>query len=112
MKTPSETSPPASDVAALVEEAVHSLSDGFAIFDSEDRLLFGNATSRKSFATTYSGMESGLTYAEAHFIAVKKALPHLSDEEVHKVADKLVDRMRVFAHLETTRDHYPSLRKE
>jgi signal transduction histidine kinase/ActR/RegA family two-component response regulator len=82
------------DVAALIEEAVHSLSDGFAIYDQHDRLVFANEPSRQNFANTYRGMEAGLTYEEAHFSSVRKALPHLSEDECRAIAEKLLARLR------------------
>jgi signal transduction histidine kinase/ActR/RegA family two-component response regulator len=90
-ETPSATS---IALLKLIEEAVHSLSDGFAIFDSENRLIFANEASEKNFSNTYDGMRRGLTYAEAHLDSVHKALPELSDEQCREVAAKLTERMQ------------------
>jgi len=92
--TVSPDAPQCPDVAALIEEAVHSLSDGFAIYDQDDRLVFANEPSRRNFANTYNGLVAGLTFEEAHFDSVRKALPHLDDAACRAVAEKLLTRMR------------------
>ena len=84
----------ATELAPLVEEAVHSLSDGFAIFDAEHRLIFANEPSRRNFARTYDAMSEGLTYPEAHLLSVRQALPHLDEAQARQVAEKLLARLR------------------
>jgi signal transduction histidine kinase len=94
MTTKDNNAPVSTEVAELIQEAVHSLSDGFAIFDPEDRLIFANAPSRRNFANTYDGMARGLSYEEAHLDSVRKALPDMDDASMRKVAEKLLQRMR------------------
>jgi signal transduction histidine kinase/ActR/RegA family two-component response regulator len=81
------------ELLKLIEEGVHSLSDGFAIFDSENRLIFANDASQRNFSNTYDGMRRGLTYAEAHLDSVRKALPNLNEEQCKELAGKLTARM-------------------
>ncbi len=93
MKKDSATDTPA-NLAALIEEAVHALSDGFAIFDADNQMIFANEPSRRNFANTYDGMKRGMSYPEAHLDSVRKALPHLTEDQCQEVADKLLARMR------------------
>jgi signal transduction histidine kinase/ActR/RegA family two-component response regulator len=94
MSTKQETpSPTPTELLNLIEEGVHSLADGFAIFDCENRLIFANAASQKNFSNTYDGMRRGMTYAEAHLDSVRKALPELSEGQCRDVATKLTERM-------------------
>ncbi len=88
------SSRPPGEVAALIEEAVHSLMDGFAIFDADDKLVFANTRSRQNFPTTYSAMDGGMTYREAHFKSVRRSLPDLDETACREVADKLLARLR------------------
>src|SRR5689334_9049781 len=81
------------ELLKLIEEGVHALSDGFAIFDSENRLVFANDASQKNFSNTYDGMRRGLSYAEAHLDSVRKALPEMTDEQHKEIAKKLTERM-------------------
>lgn len=81
------------ELLKLIEEGVHALSDGFAIFDSENRLVYANDASRRNFANTYDGMHKGMTYEEAHLDAVRKALPHMTEEQQKETARKLQERM-------------------
>ena len=88
-----QPTPPDCDVAALIQEAVHSLTDGFAIFDAQNRLIFANAPSRRNFANTYTCMERGMTFEEAHLSSVRRALPHLDEATARGAADKLQERL-------------------
>ena len=81
------------ELLTLIEEGVHALSDGFAIFDSENRLIFANDASQRNFSNTYDGMRRGLSYKEAHLDSVRKALPDLTEVQCQEVAQKLTDRM-------------------
>ncbi len=81
------------ELLALIEEGIHALSDGFAIFDHENRLIFANDSSQRNFSNTYDGMRNGMTFAEAHLDSVRKALPDLNEEQCREVAHKLTERM-------------------
>ncbi|MEQ1754943.1 MAG: ATP-binding protein [Micropepsaceae bacterium] len=94
MTQPSRPPVQATELAALIEEAVHALSNGFAIFDADDNLIFANEPSRRNFGRTFGAMDEGLPYEEAHYRTVRHTLPHLSEIECRKLADKLTKRMR------------------
>src|SRR5271156_404447 len=93
MSTKDESGATPPELLALIEEGVHALSDGFAIFDEQNRLVFCNDSSQRNFSNTYDGMRRGLSYADAHLDSVRKALPDLTEEQCQVVAKKLTDRM-------------------
>lgn len=52
-------------LGAMFAEAIETLTDGFAVFDPDFRVLFANAQSRKDFGTWYDVLEAGGTLHDA-----------------------------------------------
>ncbi len=74
------------DLNELIREAVGVLSEGFAIFDSEHRLIFANQASLKDFEKLYGRMKDGLSYEEALRAGIRELLPDWPEEQVREGA--------------------------
>lgn len=77
------------DIGALIHEAIDVLSEGFAIFDADQQLIFANHVSRRDFGRTYAAMARGATWLEALVESVRPHMPDIDDEEVRAFADEM-----------------------
>lgn len=77
------------ELGALIREAIDVLSEGFAIFDSDQQLIFANHISRRDFGRTYSAMARGATWLQALAESVRPHMPESTDAEVQAFADEM-----------------------
>lgn len=83
----------ADELNALVREAVDVLSEGFAIFDAENRLIVANSVSRRQFGVMYAAMERGATWHEAVTASVAAFMKDAPAALVAQTAKSIIDSM-------------------
>lgn len=71
-------------------EAVDRLENGFAVYDQDLRLIYGNKTLRQHFPQMVASLEEGNTFKEAAALQVRIIGAELSDEEFAERVDKTV----------------------
>lgn len=81
------------ELNALVREAVDVLSEGFAIFDAEHRLIVANSVSRRQFGRMYGAMERGASWHEAVTASVVAFMKDAPAEMVAKTAASIIEAM-------------------
>ena len=74
------------ELGGLIREAIDVLSEGFAIFDSDQQLIFANRISRRDFGRTYAAMARGATWLEALRESVRPHMPGIPEEELRAFA--------------------------
>ena len=74
------------DMAALMQEAIECLPDGFGIMDRDFRPILANRIIREAFSDFFTMMALGAPHLEAHFAGARRALPHATDEECWRIA--------------------------
>lgn len=77
------------ELGGLIREAIDVLSEGFAIFDSDQQLIFANRISRRDFGRTYAAMARGATWLEALRESVRPHMPGIPEEELRAFADEM-----------------------
>jgi signal transduction histidine kinase/FixJ family two-component response regulator len=87
------TDPTNTHLTALIAEAVHTLKEGFAIFDERQNLLFANDVSLKDFGNFYVDLAETGSYVEAVYAAVSRSLPNLEEAKAREIAKGLADRL-------------------
>ena len=80
----------ASEMAAIVREAVNRLPGGFVIYGPDHEILLANEQNERDFPITNQCLRAGLSHREAICAAVKDAMPGYSNEKVKEAADRLV----------------------
>jgi PAS domain S-box-containing protein len=71
----------AESAEALLRDAVNSMSEGFVIYDREDRLVMYNETYRRLFLQSIEGVPAGTTYEEVLRANVRSGQHALPPEE-------------------------------
>jgi PAS domain S-box-containing protein len=71
----------AESAEALLRDAVNSMSEGFVIYDREDRLVMYNETYRRLFLQSIEGIPAGTTYEEVLRANVRSGQHALPPEE-------------------------------
>lgn len=74
------------ELNALIREAIGTLSEGFAVFDADQQLIFANHVSRKDFGRTYAAMARGATWLEALVESITPHMPNSTPEEIQVLA--------------------------
>jgi signal transduction histidine kinase/FixJ family two-component response regulator len=87
------TDPTNTNLTALIAEAVHTLKEGFAIFDERQNLLFANDISQKDFANFYIDLAETGSYVDAVHSSVCNALPNVDPAKTREIAQGLADRL-------------------
>jgi len=82
------------DMAALMQEAIECLPNGFGIMDREFRPIIANRIIREAFFDFFTMMARGATHLEAHFAGARRSLPHASDEECWRIADTVATHIQ------------------
>ncbi|MFZ3033955.1 MAG: ATP-binding protein [Parvibaculum sp.] len=80
----------ATEMAAIVREAVNRLPGGFIIYGPDHEILLANDQNERDFPIANQCLRAGLSHREAICAAVKDAMPGYSNEEVKEAADRLV----------------------
>jgi signal transduction histidine kinase/CheY-like chemotaxis protein len=76
------------DIATLLE-AIEALNDGIAIYGPDAHPIYSNAVSRKRFAQHDADMAAGMSYREAVYAAVKRAMPGAPPEKIEAIAESM-----------------------
>ena len=82
------------DMAALMQEAIECLPNGFGIMNREFRPIIANRIIREAFFDFFTMMARGATHLEAHFAGARRSLPHASDEECWRIADTVATHIQ------------------
>lgn len=77
------------ELGLLIREAIDVLSEGFAIFDENQQLIFANGISRRDFGRTYAAMARGATWLQALVESIRSHLPDASEADVQTYADEM-----------------------
>ena len=77
------------ELGALIREAIDCLSEGFAIFDADQQLIFANHISRRDFGRTYAAMARGATWIEALVESISPHMPDASAADIRAYADEM-----------------------
>ncbi|PCJ70487.1 MAG: hypothetical protein COA62_07855 [Rhodobiaceae bacterium] len=87
----------AGELDSLFSEAIETLTDGFAVYDPDFRVLYANAQSRKDFHTWYDALEAGHDLRTAVLTSTKTMIAldddALLDDDVllNKYTDEFID---------------------
>ncbi len=71
------------DLNRLIREAVGVLSEGFAIFDSNHRMIFANQASMKDFGRHYGRVQAGMPFELSMRESIRTLYPDWPDEQVN-----------------------------
>lgn len=74
------------EIGALIREAIDVLSEGFAIFDADQQLIFANHISRRDFGRTYAAMARGATWLEALEESIRPHMPDAPAADIQEMA--------------------------
>jgi signal transduction histidine kinase len=80
-------------LAALVCEAVDTLSEGFAILGPDHKVIYANAPSWAHHGNAYRMYDRGLTIVDAVSAGVRRFNPSLDDAAVRSTAEKFAARL-------------------
>ena len=75
------------EMAALMQEAVDCLPNGFSVLDENFLPIMANEVSRTAFRSFHEGVARGLTYREASFTVIRRAMPDAPEEDVWLAVD-------------------------
>ena len=81
------------EMAALMQEAVDCLPNGFSILDENLLPIMANQVCRTSFPSFYQAAANGLIYREASFSVVRQAMPDAPLEEILRILDRLTGEL-------------------
>jgi signal transduction histidine kinase len=81
----------ASDIEALFAEAIEALDDGFAVYDSEFRVLYANAQARTDFKEWYDVIEAGGTFKDGMLASLVSITKYTEEDDLDALADAAVD---------------------
>ncbi|WP_176245109.1 response regulator [Oceanibacterium hippocampi] len=81
------------DLPTLIEEAVNALSEGFAIFDAEEKLIYSNAPSRRDHGIAFDAFERGLGIRAGMYDSVRQALPDGDETVWRETSERLLERL-------------------
>ena len=84
----------ATELAAIVREAVNRLPGGFVIYGPNHEILLANEQNERDFPITNQCLRAGLSHREAIRAAIKDAMPDYSKAEVDEAADRLVTALK------------------
>ncbi|WOF72628.1 response regulator [Parvibaculaceae bacterium PLY_AMNH_Bact1] len=90
---PSANDASASDIEALFSEAIEALDDGFAIYDSEFRVLYANAQARTDFKDWYGVIEAGGTFKDAMLASLVSITKYSEDDGLEELAEAAVNML-------------------
>ncbi len=82
------------DMAALMQEAVERLPNGFGIMDREFRPIIANRIIREAFSDFFIMMAQGASHLEAHFAGARRTLPNATDEECWRIANSVATHIQ------------------
>ncbi len=82
-----------SDVEALFSEAIEALDDGFAIYDSEFRVLYANNQARTDFKDWYEIIENGGSFKDAMLASLISLTKYSENDDLDDLADAAVDML-------------------
>src|SRR5690606_34020346 len=81
------------EMAAIVREAVDRLPGGFVIFGPNHEILLSNAQNERDFPFTNEALREGKSYLEATYVAVRKVVPDLPEDQARAVAKSINDAL-------------------
>lgn len=82
-----------SDIEALFSEAIEALDDGFAIYDSEFRVLYANAQARTDFKDWYEVIEAGGTFKNAMRASLISLTKYSENDDLDELAEAAVKKL-------------------
>lgn len=85
--------PTEQEMAEIIREAVERLPGGIVIFGPDHEILLSNARNERDFPFTNEALREGKTYLEATYVAVRKVVPDLPDEQARAVAQGINDSL-------------------
>jgi signal transduction histidine kinase/DNA-binding response OmpR family regulator len=83
----------ASEIEALFSEAIEALDDGFAIYDSEFRVLYANDQARTDFKEWYEVIEAGGTLKDAMHASLISITKYTAEDDLDALAVAAVDML-------------------
>jgi signal transduction histidine kinase/DNA-binding response OmpR family regulator/HPt (histidine-containing phosphotransfer) domain-containing protein len=84
----------ATALSILIQEAVDSLSEGFAILDQDFQLVYANAPALRHHGNAYRLYAQGVSVLDAMIIGLRNAVPDLDEATNRTIAEKLIARLR------------------
>ncbi len=81
----------ASDIEALFSEAIEALDDGFAVYDSEFRVLYANAQARSDFKEWYAVIESGGSFKDGMLASLRSITKYAEEDGLEELAEAAVE---------------------
>ncbi len=82
------------DLAALIREAVDTLTEGFAILSPEHRVIYANAPSKRHHGDSYELYEQGATLFDGVLFGVKRTYPNWDEARCREVSEKIATRLQ------------------
>ncbi|MFT3811666.1 MAG: ATP-binding protein [Micropepsaceae bacterium] len=77
------------ELDALIREAIGTLSEGFAVFDADQQLIFANHISRRDFGRTYTAMANGATWHDAMVESIRPHMAGSAEADIEALADEM-----------------------
>lgn len=83
----------ADDIEALFSEAIEALDDGFAVYDSEFRVLYANDQARKDFKDWYEVIEAGGTFKDGMLASLRSITKYSEEDDLDELAEVAVNML-------------------
>ncbi|MCC6921344.1 MAG: response regulator [Alphaproteobacteria bacterium] len=77
----------------MVFEAIDRLTESFAIFGEDERLVYANAAAHRTFGQFYRCLAEGHTYREAFTEAVHREMPGIGETDANAMAGDILERL-------------------
>jgi signal transduction histidine kinase/DNA-binding response OmpR family regulator/HPt (histidine-containing phosphotransfer) domain-containing protein len=84
----------ATALSLLVQKAVDTLTEGFAILDQDLQLVYANAPALRHHGNAYRLYAQGVSALDAMIIGLRNAVPDLDEATNRTIAEKLIARLR------------------
>jgi len=82
------------DLGLLFSEAAEALTDGFAIYDTDFRIIYANERSRIDFADWYTAIEAGGTVEEAMLASLHGITKYSETDDLRELAEVAVNMLQ------------------
>jgi len=82
------------DLGLLFSEAAEALTDGFAIYDADFRIIYANERSRIDFADWYAAIEAGGTVEDAMLASLHGITKYSETDDLRELAEVAVNMLQ------------------
>ena len=86
--------PVVENLGLLFSEAAEALTDGFAIYDADFRIIYANERSRVDFADWYAAIEAGGTVEEAMLASLHGITKYAETDDLRELAEAAVNMLQ------------------